>query len=265
MKHFFSFKALCGIFLMPISVFAQQTLPPPPPVMVAPPPPPPPPEHNPNREPVQTVFTIVEQMPEYATGHKEMFKYLSSNIKYPKVARENGIEGTVYLGFVVNEDGSLSNITVKRGVSGGCSEEAVRVVQNMPKWNPGKQQGRIVKVNYTLPIKFRLDAHKPEPIYTKIDTMPSYAGGEKEMFQKLQQVKYPLDAVQNKIEGTVSLRFVVNSDGSMSNIEILQSIGGGCDEEAIRVLRTLEKWVPGVKNGKNVSVYCTMPVKFKLN
>jgi protein TonB len=96
-------------------------------------------------------------MPEFATGQAAMFKYLSENIKYPAVARENAIEGTVYLGFIVDADGNITNVTVKRGVSGGCTEEAVRVVSGMPKWKPGKQQGRAVKVNFTLPVKFKLD------------------------------------------------------------------------------------------------------------
>jgi periplasmic protein TonB len=127
------------------------------PKAVAPPPPPPPPEPKKEEPKVETVFTIVEQMPQYAAGEKAMFKYLSENIKYPAVARENGIEGTVYLGFIVDPEGNITNVTIKRGVSGGCSEEAVRVVSGMPKWTPGKQQGRAVKVNFTLPVKFKLD------------------------------------------------------------------------------------------------------------
>jgi periplasmic protein TonB len=88
-----------------------------------------------------------------------MFKFLQSNLKYPAVARENSVEGTVYVGFVVEKDGSISNVTVKRGIAnggGGCNDEAVRVVKMMPKWKPGKQQGKAVKVNYTLPVKFKL-------------------------------------------------------------------------------------------------------------
>ncbi len=109
------------------------------------------------KEAPEKIFTIVEQNPEFPDGQAALFKWLGSNIKYPAVARENGIEGTVYVGFVVNTDGSIVDVSVKRGIGGGCNEEAVRVVQQMPRWKPGKQQGRPVRVAYTLPIKFKLE------------------------------------------------------------------------------------------------------------
>jgi periplasmic protein TonB len=102
-------------------------------------------------------FVIVEQSPEFANGVKAMYQFLSDNMKYPAVARENNIEGTVYVGFVVGKDGTIRDVKVKRGIAGGCNEEAIRVVELMPKWNPGKQNGRPVSVAYTIPIKFKLD------------------------------------------------------------------------------------------------------------
>jgi protein TonB len=105
----------------------------------------------------EEVFTRVEQMPMFGSGEKELMEYLGKNIKYPTIARENGISGTVIVQFVVERDGSISSPEVARGIGGGCDEEALRVVRNMPKWKPGKQQGRAVKVKFTLPIKFRLE------------------------------------------------------------------------------------------------------------
>jgi periplasmic protein TonB len=99
----------------------------------------------------------VEQVPEFMNGMAAMYKFLGENIKYPNVARENGIQGTVYVGFVVWKDGSLRNVEVKRGIAGGCSEEALRVVKLMPNWRPGKQNGKAVPVSFTIPIKFKLD------------------------------------------------------------------------------------------------------------
>ncbi len=78
------------------------------------------------------------------------------NIRYPEMARQNGIEGTVYLKFVVEKDGSISNPQVIRNIGGGCGAEALRVVGKMPKWTPGKQRGRVVRVLFTLPVKFSL-------------------------------------------------------------------------------------------------------------
>ena len=104
----------------------------------------------------QEVFTIVEQMPSFPGGDEKMYKYLGNNIKYPQVARETGIQGRVVVNFVVEPDGSVSNVKVLRGIGGGCDEEAMRVVKAMPKWTPGKQRGKAVRVSYTLPVVFKL-------------------------------------------------------------------------------------------------------------
>lgn len=103
------------------------------------------------------IFQIVEEMPSFPGGEEALFEYLKNNIKYPQMARESNIQGTVYIGFVVEPDGSISHVEVKRGIGGGCDVEAVRVVKNMPRWTPGKQRGKPVRVSYTLPIKFILE------------------------------------------------------------------------------------------------------------
>jgi len=102
-------------------------------------------------------FDFVEQMPEFPDGAGAMMKYIQSNLKYPAIARENDIQGTVVLQFVVSADGGISKVNVARGIGGGCDEEAMRVVRSMPKWRPGKHNGKAVPVNFTLPIKFRLE------------------------------------------------------------------------------------------------------------
>jgi protein TonB len=102
------------------------------------------------------VFVFVEQMPEFPGGLKEMMKFLVQNIKYPALAQEIGVEGIVFLNFDVDRIGNIANIKIIRSVGSGCDEEAIRVVKIMPRWNPGKQAGKAVKVNFTLPIKFLL-------------------------------------------------------------------------------------------------------------
>ena len=99
---------------------------------------------------------FVEENPEYPGGDAERIKFLKNNLTYPSEAKELGISGTVYLEFIVERDGSISNISVKRGIGGGCDEEAVRVTRMMPKWKPGRQQGHEVRVQFILPIKFTL-------------------------------------------------------------------------------------------------------------
>jgi len=104
----------------------------------------------------EPIFTIVEEMPSFPGGEAAMIKYLAQNTRYPPMAKEAGIEGTVYVTFVVNENGEVSDVRVLRSIGGGTDEEAIRVVQNMPRWTPGKQRGKPVRVQYNLPIRFTL-------------------------------------------------------------------------------------------------------------
>lgn len=102
------------------------------------------------------IYKNVEEPPQYPGGAKGLKKYLSDNVKYPSTAKENGIQGTVTVLFVVNEDGSVSDIKIQKGIGGGCDQEAVRIVQEMRKWKPGKQGGQPVRVYQILPITFKL-------------------------------------------------------------------------------------------------------------
>ncbi|MEZ5107205.1 MAG: energy transducer TonB [Draconibacterium sp.] len=102
------------------------------------------------------VFFIVEEMPEFPGGEPALRNWLASQVKYPVIAQENGIQGKVYVTFVVGKDGSISNATVARGVDPSLDKEALRVVNNLPKWKPGKQRGKPVNVSYTVPINFVL-------------------------------------------------------------------------------------------------------------
>ena len=103
------------------------------------------------------VFVLVEQMPEFPGGQEAMFKFLSATIIYPKEARDNGIEGKVFVNFTIEKDGSINEVKVIRGVHPLLDEEAVRVVESFPKWKPGKQKGKTVRVSYNLPLNFVLN------------------------------------------------------------------------------------------------------------
>lgn len=102
------------------------------------------------------IFTVVEEMPSFPGGEDKLFDYLRKNIKFPPVARENGIQGRVFVTFVVDKDGRVKDARILRGIGGGCDEEALRVISNMPDWKPGKQNGRSVSVQYNLPVNFTL-------------------------------------------------------------------------------------------------------------
>lgn len=104
----------------------------------------------------QQIFQVVEEMPSFPGGTAECMKFLSKNIKYPTISQENGVQGRVIVQFVVNTDGSIVDAVVARGVDPYLDKEALRVVSMMPKWTPGKQRGKAVRVRYTLPVMFRL-------------------------------------------------------------------------------------------------------------
>lgn len=116
--------------------------------------PPPPPKEREEEE--EEIFVVVENQPEFPGGQAAMMKFLSENIKYPVIAQENGIQGRVICNFVVERDGSITDVQVVRGVDPSLDKEAVRVIQSMPKWKPGMQRGKPVRVRFTLPVVFRL-------------------------------------------------------------------------------------------------------------
>jgi periplasmic protein TonB len=104
--------------------------------------------------PSNEVFMFVEQMPEFPGGEEALQRYLQKNINYPTFALENDITGRVYMEFVVDNNGEIYDVTIKKDIGGGCGKEAERVVKNMPKWTPGKQNGKPVKVRFNLPVVF---------------------------------------------------------------------------------------------------------------
>lgn len=103
------------------------------------------------------VFVIVENMPEFPGGQGELPKHIAKNIQYPEIAKENGIQGKVYIQFVVNQKGKVEQVKVVRGVDPSLDKEAVRVIKNLPQWKPGSQRGKPVKVSFTVPIHFQLN------------------------------------------------------------------------------------------------------------
>ena len=116
----------------------------------------PPPPPAPKPEVSNKVFDVVEQMPSYPGGTSALMSYLHSSIKYPVVAQENGVQGRVIVGFVVERDGSITDVNILKSVDPSLDREAARVVRSMPRWTPGKQNGQAVRVKYNVPVTFRL-------------------------------------------------------------------------------------------------------------
>jgi len=114
-------------------------------------------DQAPEEEEVEEIFTIVEDQPEFPGGTAAFYKFVGKNLKYPTQARRMGVEGKVFVQFVVGKDGKITEVQAVKGIGAGCDEEAVRVLRSSPKWKPGKQRGRAVKVRMILPITFKLN------------------------------------------------------------------------------------------------------------
>ena len=236
-----------------------------------------------------SIYQIVDEMPQYPGGEKAMMEYVAKNVKYPQEAKDKEIQGRVFVGFVVEKDGSVSTVKVLRGIGGGCDEEAVRVVSSMPKWKPGIKDGKPVRVSYMMPLNFKLtegqpakpaqkaDANKPDMkpdkdgVYQIVEEMPRFPGDEKALMEYLKSnlqmpEKYKGDDAEFRLaEYRTFIRFVVTEDGSISDVNLIKKTEGfkDLDDEALRVVKAMPKWNPGKMGGKPVKVYFNLPVIFK--
>jgi TonB family protein len=223
---------------------------------------------------------VPDQMP---ISDYNMNEFLSTNIKYPAEAVQNKIEGVVYMNFQVGPDGEVRDVQITKGIGYGCDEEARRVITLFPKWQPGKRDGKPVPVRCVVPVRFRLAQNQnagqivtttPAPVdtvvqlpplpneFTIVEQMP-YSDYEYGKYFAT-NLKYPDEALKNKIEGVVYVNFQVGPQGEIRDVQVAKGIGAGCDQEAVRVITQMPKWVPGKQGGKVVPVRCVIPVRFRL-
>ncbi|MDR2915649.1 MAG: energy transducer TonB [Tannerella sp.] len=234
-----------------------------------------------------TVYITVDKKPEFPGGEMALHKYFSDNMRYPEIARKNKKEGLVGCTFIVEKDGTLSNIQVEMSVYPALDEEALRIVKTFPKFTPGEKNGKKVRVKYAAPIGFSLSVPPPPTMEEKMEDkiltgpktdpsdptlyliaehMPEFPGGEVALFIYIsKQLKYPENAAKRGIEGRVSCTFIVEKDGSVSNAKVVHPVDPDLDEEAIRVISALPKFTtPGTIDGKPVRVLCSLPIRFRL-
>ena len=239
------------------------------------------------------VFTVVEVMPEYPGGQGELLKYLAKSVKYPVIAQENGIQGRVTASFIVEKDGSIRDIEVMRGVDPSLDKEAIRVLSGMPNWTPGKQRGQNVAVKYTVPVTFRLQGKESKDsipnddkgvmvvgygssnsdnqssssnqVFTMVEKMPNFPGGQNALVSFLAKtIQYPKEAQEKGIQGQVICSFIVEKDGSLSDVTVIRGLDPVLDKEALRVIGEMPKWIPGTQRGQAVRVKYTVPLAFRL-
>lgn len=204
------------------------------------------------------IFERAEVMPIFPGGTVELMKYLSSNIRYPKLARENGLQGKVIIKFYIDIDGSVKEpVILKDGVGGGCSEESIRVINSMPKWTPGSQRGKPVRVYYTLPITYKLGEDGIVDNSVKNLRMdPVFPGGNVELeFYKqeiLSKIKKPKAEKFQKIIVEVMVTF--NDLGKIESVFVIKDNTDNLKNISIILdgIKSMPNWYPATLNGKTV-------------
>ena len=213
----------------------------------------------------------VEELPCFPGGLEGLMEWLSNNVRYPKAAQRQGFEGRVVVQFTVERDGSICDIEVVDSVSPDLDAEAVRAVRSMPKWTPGKMNGEPIPVQFSLPINFVLPDDDNEDdsfvpvIYDIVDEAPVFPGGQAGLNYWLSNnIRYPDMAWFNGDEGRVLVGFVVEKDGSVSDVDVWEGATPELDAEAVRVVKKMPNWTPGKVDGEPVRVMLTLPINFTL-
>ena len=230
-----------------------------------------------------TIFVVVEENPRFPGSDNAWLEYINQNTRYPDKAKAGGIEGRVTTQFIVEKDGSITNVEIVRGIDPELDAEALRLVRSMPKWIPGKQKGQSVRVRFTLPVTFRLSTETqpvnqpPAPassavrqntdttIFVIVEENPRFPGGDNARLEYINQnTRYPDKAKEGGIQGRVTTQFVVEKDGSITNVEIVRGIDPELDAEALRLVRSMPKWIPAKQRGQIVRVRYTLPISFRV-
>ena len=240
------------------------------------------------------IYDRVEENAQFPGGNMAMYKWIANHLKYPEECRAKGIQGRVIIQFVVNKDGSIPEIKVLKSPHSLLSEEAIRVVKAMPKWKPAKVKGEVVRSSFRLPINFKLAGTqktdtitgqekglKPEMIvmakptgkpieedngiFDHPETNAEFPGGDMAMYKWIaEHIKYPEECKAKGIQGRVHLTFVIETDGSVTNVKALRSPDDRLSQEAIRVVSAMPKWKPATQMDKPVRCNYRLPIMFRL-
>ena len=235
-----------------------------------------------------SVFVAVEVMPHFKNG--DFLTYIAQNVRYPANSYLNHIQGKVFVQFIIEHDGSLTNAKIIRPVSPDIDAEALRVINSSPKWLPGIQNGRTVRVIFTVPITFRIQPQKTDSIakqnaapdsdilnatvesveppkagigiiFAAVEYEPGFPGGMdkfNEFIKNFEKEHFP----DIKIQGRTIVTFVVEPDGTLSSPQVLRSTDPALVDATLTMIKNCPKWVPGIQNRKHVRVQYTVKVDF---
>ena len=240
-------------------------------------------EDETERDKAIALYDAILPMPCFPDGPLAMSQFITNHLQYPESAKKDSIQGNVFVSFNVEKDGAITDLKVVRSVSPELDNEACRLVNNMPKWIPAMKNGIPTSARYVLPVKFSLgdtgiQRSNPQKVnQTKtrkgdktvlpdsIDAMPEFPGGQATLFTFLSNnIKYPVLAEEAGVQGRVILTFVVDVDGSITEIKVRKSVDPSLDKEALRVVSNMPRWIPGKIDGIPVRVEYILPTTFRL-
>lgn len=238
------------------------------------------------------VYDSVAQPAVPLGGTARYAQFLADHQRYPAAAMQQGQQGTVPVRFVVEKTGVVSNVEVGAPVAPLLDAEALRLIKSGPRWTPAKNGGQVVRQRVTVPVSFVLSppaatvqlpakggaptpppnaadiaasAHPDQPAVVAPDKPATPVGGTDAFFAWIEKnQQYPKLARQRKIQGKVPVEFVVQADGSLTDVRVLKKMGSGLDEEALRLIRTAPKWEPATYQGKPLKQKLVLPVLFQL-
>ncbi len=210
-------------------------------------------------QPDTTVYTHVKQMPTYQNGGIERFTgWMYEELHYPQEAIAAGVGGDVNLRFVVETDGTLGDVQIETSDE-RLSDEVIRVLKRSECWEPGRSRKQPARVEQRLTVQFD---NKDTTVCVR--QMPMFLGGNLQTFRKwiIEHTNFPPEALKQRISGKIVLSFVVEKDGSVDNLELLESNHPDFTRESLRVVRSAPNWTPGIQNGEFVRVKYTLPILF---
>ena len=205
-----------------------------------------------------SVYLHPDQAATFPGGRDSMYAFINRSVKFPPAATAAHAEGDVYVLTVIDREGWISATSIYKSDNELLNDEAIRVVKSMPPWNPASMGGEPVNTKCAIPVSFRHT--DPAKIFAFVEKMPSPTF---DMFPYIRaHMQHPLDAQQNPITGRVVLKFVVNEDGSRSDVTLVKSANELLNKEALRILDTMPPFLPGAQNGRMVKVYFAIPFDF---
>ena len=217
------------------------------------------------------MYTYVEQMPQLpgGGGNPAIVRAIQSKVRYPLTALRQNIQGRVFVSFLVKANGAVRNAKIVQGIGGGCDEEVLAVVRQLPNFTPGTQNGRPVTVGFTVPITFKIAAEVTTDsilhVYTLVVQMPQLpgGGGNAAIARTLQQaLVVPADVPNQALPSKVFVNFMVGPSGVVHAIKVVRGLNAACDAAAVAAVQKLPRFVGGRLNGQPATVSITVPVLF---